>query len=331
MRVLVTGGAGFIGCNFVRHALAERRNLRVRVFDKLTYAGSLDNLEGALDDPRCEFLQGDICDAEALAHATDGADAIVHLAAESHVDRSIISAEAAVQTNFVGSFRVFEAARAAGVARVLHVSTDEVYGAALGEPFTERDPLNPRNPYSATKAGADRLAYSYFVTHELPVVIARPSNNYGPWQYPEKLIPFFVWRALHDEHLPVYGDGMQVRDWLHVADHCRALLLLLESGAPGEAYNVHGGNERPNLETIRLILDELGKPESLIRHVEDRPGHDVRYSMDATKIRALGWEPQIEWEAGIRATVRWFAAHRDWMERSVARGKAYFEEWYRGR
>lgn len=331
MRVLVTGGAGFIGCNFVRHALAERRNLRVRVFDKLTYAGSLDNLAGVLEDPRCEFLQGDICDAEALAHATDGVDAIVHLAAESHVDRSIISAEAAVQTNFVGSFRVFEAARAAGVTRVLHVSTDEVYGAALGEPFTEHDPLNPRNPYSATKAGADRLAYSYFVTHELPVVIARPSNNYGPWQYPEKLIPFFVWRALHDEHLPVYGDGMQVRDWLHVADHCRALLLLLESGAPGEAYNVHGGNERPNLETIRLILDELGKPESLIRHVEDRPGHDVRYSMDATKIRALGWEPQIEWEAGIRATVRWFAAHRDWMERSVARGKAYFEEWYKGR
>lgn len=331
MRVLVTGGAGFIGCNFVRQALATRRNLRVRIFDKLTYAGSLDNLADVLGDPRCEFIQGDICDAEALAHATNGVDAIVHLAAESHVDRSIISAEAAVRTNFEGSFRVFEAARAAGVARVLHVSTDEVYGATPGEPFTERDPLNPRNPYAATKAGADRLAYSYFVTHELPVVIARPSNNYGPWQYPEKLIPFFVWRALNDEHLPVYGDGLQVRDWLHVTDHCRALLLLLESGEPGEAYNIHGGNERPNLETIRLILDELGKPERLIRHVEDRPGHDVRYSMDAAKMRALGWKPRIEWEEGIRATVRWFAAHQDWMERAVARGKAYFEEWYRER
>lgn len=331
MRLLVTGGAGFIGCNFVRHVLAERRNVRVRVFDKLTYAGSLDNLEGVLEDPRCEFVQGDICDPDVLEDAFEGVDAVVHLAAESHVDRSIISAEAAVQTNFVGSFRVFEAARAAGIARVLHVSTDEVYGAALGEPFTERDPLNPRNPYAATKAGADRLAHSYFVTHALPVVIARPSNNYGPWQYPEKLIPFFVWRALNNQHLPVYGDGMQVRDWLHVADHCRALLLLLEAGEPGEAYNVHGGNERPNLETIRLILDELGKPESLIRHVEDRPGHDVRYSMDASKIRGLGWEPQIDWEEGIRATVRWFVGHREWMERSVARGKAYFEEWYRGR
>jgi len=331
MRLLVTGGAGFIGGNFVRHVLAQRRNARVRVFDKLTYAGSLDNLEGVLDDPRLEFVQGDICDQAAIETAAEGADFIVHLAAESHVDRSIISAEAAVQTNFVGSFRVFEAARAAGVSRVLHASTDEVYGACEGAPFVETDPLNPRNPYAATKAGADRLAHSYFVTHGLPVVIARPSNNYGPWQYPEKLIPFFVWRALTDEHLPVYGSGLQIRDWLHVLDHCRALLLLLEAGEPGEAYNIHGGNERPNLETIGLILDELGKPESLIRHVEDRPGHDIRYAMDAAKIGALGWRPEVEWETGIRATVRWFAEHREWMERSVARGKAYFEEWYAGR
>ncbi len=331
MRLLVTGGAGFIGSNFVRYVLAERRDVHVRVLDKLTYAGSLDNLADVLDDARLEFVEGDICDQATVEAMAEDVDAIVHLAGESHVDRSIISAEAAVQTNFVGSFRVFEAARAAGVERVLHMSTDEVYGACLGEPFVETDPLEPRNPYSATKAGADRLAHSYFVTHDLPGVIARPSNNYGPWQYPEKLIPFFVWRALRDEHLPVYGDGMQVRDWLHVEDHCRALLLLLERGAPGEAYNIHGGNERPNLATIRLILDELGRPEGLIRHVEDRPGHDVRYAMDASKICALGGEPRVEWESGIRATVRWFAEHRDWMERATARGKAYFEEWYAGR
>ena len=331
MHLLITGGAGFIGCNFVRHVLAEREDWRVRVLDKLTYAGSLDNLADVMDDPRFEFMHGDICDREMAEAAMDGVDAVVHLAAESHVDRSIISAEAAVQTNFVGSFRIFEAARAAGTGRVLHVSTDEVYGACFGDPFEEDDPLTPRNPYSATKAGADRLAHSYYITYDMPVVIARPSNNYGPWQYPEKLIPFFTWRALNDEHLPVYGDGMQIRDWLHVEDHCRALLLLLEEGEAGDAYNVHGDNERPNMEPLRLILAELGKPESLIRHVEDRPGHDVRNAMDATKLRALGWEPQIEWEQGIRKSVRWFAEHVDWMRSSVARGKAYFDEWYAGR
>ena len=331
MHLLVTGGAGFIGSNFVRHVLETLSDAQVRVIDKLSYAGSRENLADVIDDARLEFIEGDICDREAIEAAVEGVQVVAHLAAETHVDRSIISAEAAVETNFTGSFRVFEAARAAGVNRVLHVSTDEVYGACEDEPFTEDDPLNPRNPYSATKAGADRLAYSYFVTHELPVIIARPSNNYGPWQYPEKLIPFFTWRALRDEHLPVYGDGMQIRDWLHVADHCRALMLLIENGAPGEAYNIHGDNERPNMETIRLIIDELGKPEDLIRHVEDRPGHDIRYAMEASKIRALGWEPQIEWEQGVRDTVRWLADHVDWMERAMARSRDYFDAWYKGR
>ena len=331
MRLLITGGAGFIGCNFVRHALDTREDARVRVLDKLTYAGSRENLADLLDDPRLEFVEGDICDQETIEAAMQGVEVVAHLAAESHVDRSIISAEAAVETNFTGSFRVFEAARAANVRRVLHVSTDEVYGACLGEPFSEDDPLTPRNPYAATKAGADRLAHSYFVTYDLPLIIARPSNNYGPWQYPEKLIPFFTWRALHDEHLPVYGDGMQIRDWLHVADHCRALMLLIEQGVPGEAYNIHGDNERPNMETIRLIIDELGKPESLIRHVEDRPGHDIRYAMDASKIAALGWRPEVQWKQGIRETVRWFADNSAWMQRAMARSRDYFEAWYEGR
>ncbi|MFW5867805.1 MAG: dTDP-glucose 4,6-dehydratase [Armatimonadota bacterium] len=331
MHLLVTGGAGFIGSNFVRHVLSTREGRRVRVLDKLTYAGNLDNLADVIDDERVEFVHGDILDQETVEASMDGVDAVVHMAAESHVDRSIISAEAAVQTNFTGSFRVFEAARAADVERVLHVSTDEVYGACFDEPFTEEDALNPRNPYAATKAGADRMAHSYWITYDLPVIIARPSNNYGPWQYPEKLIPFFTWRALNGEHLPVYGDGMQIRDWLHVEDHCRALMLLLDEGEPGEAYNIHGDNERPNMETIGLILDELDKPESLIKHVEDRPGHDIRYAMDASKIRDLGWEPQIEWEEGVRSTVRWFADHVDWMRSSVERGRAYFDEWYKGR
>lgn len=331
MRILVTGGAGFIGCNLVRHILRARPQTRVRVLDKLTYAGSRENLADVAGDPRLEFVEGDVCDEGVVRGALEDVQAVMHLAAESHVDRSIISARAAVQTNFVGTFVMLEAAREAGVERFLQMSTDEVYGSSVQERFTEEHALNPRNPYSATKAGADRLAYSYWVTHGLPVVIARPANNYGPWQYPEKLIPFFVYRALRNEHLPVYGDGRQVRDWLHVEDDCRALLLLLERGEPGEAYNIEAGNERENLETIRLILDELGKPESLICHVEDRPGHDVRYPMDGSKLRALGWAPQVPWEEGVRATVRWFAEHQDWMERAVARGREYFEKWYAGR
>jgi dTDP-glucose 4,6-dehydratase len=331
MRILVTGGAGFIGSNLVRYILRERENTLVRVLDKLTYAGNLENLAELSDDPRFEFMQGDICDSETARVAVEGVDVVAHLAAESHVDRSIISAEASVQTNFVGTFRMLEAAREVGVGRFLHMSTDEVYGSTLVGRFAEDSPLNPRNPYSASKAGADRLAYSYFVTHDLPVVIARPANNYGPHQYPEKLIPFFVYRAMRGEHLPVYGDGMQMRDWLFVEDDCRALLTIIERGEPGEAYNVEAGNERPNLEVIRLILDELGESEDLIRHVEDRPGHDLRYSMDGSKLRGLGWTPEMPWEDGIRLTVRWLAEHEEWMERAVARSRDYFEQWYAGR
>jgi dTDP-glucose 4,6-dehydratase len=228
----------------------------------------------------------------------------------------------------MGTFTLLEAARVAGVARFLYVSTDEVYGEAREGPMRESDAFRPRGPYSASKAGADLLCYAYHVTYGLPVVIHRATNNYGPYQFPEKLVPLFAYRALRDEPLPVYGDGRQVRDWLHVDDNCRALELLLERGVPGEAYNVPGGNERENLEVIRVLLDELGKPASLIRHVEDRPGHDVRYSLEGGKIAALGWRPEVEWEAGLRAAVRWFAEHREWLEASVARGKAFLDQWY---
>ncbi len=328
MKVVITGGAGFIGCNYVRHALAAHPDWQITVLDKLTYAGSRDSLP---DDPRLTFVEGDICDAEAVERTLEGAQIVVHLAAESHVDRSIMGGQEAVRTNVLGTFTLLEAARELDLERFLHVSTDEVYGAIEEGAFSEDAPLNARNPYSASKAAGDRLAYAYFVTYGVPVVITRPCNNYGPYQYPEKLVPFFVYRALRDEPLPVYGDGMQVRDWLHVDDHCRAMDIVLERGESGEAYNIAAGNERPNLETIRLILDELGKPESLMTQVDDRPGHDVRYALNGEKLAALGWRPQVPWEEGMRRTIRWFAEHRDWLEARVERSRQYFDQWYADR
>jgi dTDP-glucose 4,6-dehydratase len=331
MLYLVTGGAGFIGCNLVRQLLATQPDCRVRVFDKLTYAGSLDNLADVADDPRFEFVQGDVCDGPAIRGAMDGCDVVVHLAAETHVDRSVHAAEAAIRTNVEGTFRTLEAARECGPQRFIHVATDEVYGPSPERRFSETDALNPSSPYSASKAGGDRLAYAYFVTYGVPVVITRPVNTYGPYQFPEKLIPFFVYRALNDESLPVYGSGLQVRDRLHVDDHCRAVATLIEQGVPGEAYNIVAYNEHTNLEVVRLILDELGKPDTLISHVEDRPGHDIRYPLGGGKLAKLGWTAQVEWAEGLRETVRWFVAHRDWLERSIQRGRDFMEAWYRNR
>lgn len=328
MRILVTGGAGFIGCNFVRFLLREYQDLELTILDKLTYAGNLANLADVLDDNRLCFMEGDICDRAAAAEAMADAKVVVHLAAETHVDRSIMGGQVAARTNFMGTQVLLETARQVQPRLFLYISTDEVYGTCPQGAFSEQDPLNPRNPYSAAKAGADRLAYAYYVTYDLPVVISRPCNNYGPYQYPEKLVPFFVYRALRDEPLPVYGEGQQVRDWLHVQDHCRAMQVLLENGQAGETYNIAAGNERANLETVRLILDELGQPESLIEFVADRPGHDVRYALSGDKLAALGWEPQIRWEEGMRQTVRWFAAHQDWLEQSISRSRDYFEQWY---
>ena len=331
MRYLVTGGAGFIGSNLVDHLLETRPDAQVMVLDSLTYAGSEENLAQARECPRFSFMRGDVCDVKTAELACEGADVVIHAAAESHVDRSILSAEEAARPNFMGAFTMLESARRVGVDRFLYVSTDEVYGSRMQGQFVEYDALNPRNPYSAAKAGADRMAHAYFITYGLPVIITRPSNNYGPRQFPEKLVPLFTWKALRDEPLPVYGDGMQMRDWLHVSDHCRAIDAVLDCGIPGEAYNIPGRNERHNMETIRVILDELGKPESLIRHVEDRPGHDPRYPLNGDKIAGLGWTAQVPWEEGLRATVRWYAEHLDWLERAVARGEDFHRKWYAGR
>ena len=275
MKILVTGGAGFIGSAFVRYFLAADPGGRIVNLDKLTYAGNLENLGSIADDPRYRFVQGDICDASLVESllAEEKPDAIVHFAAESHVDRSILSPEPVIQTNLRGTFTLLEAARRAGTGRFVHVSTDEVYG-SLAEPLeaTEEFPLNASSPYSASKAGSDLLARSYFVTYKLPVVITRASNNYGPYQFPEKLIPLMIANALEDRPLPVYGDGMQRRDWLYVEDHCRGILAVLRRGQDGEIYNIGGNRSLPNLEVVRRILELTGKPESLIRYVADRPG-----------------------------------------------------------
>jgi dTDP-glucose 4,6-dehydratase len=313
-RILVTGGCGFIGSNFVRLVLRERPQWEVVNLDKLTYAGRLENLQDVADDPRYRFIRGDICDPEAVREAMAGCQLAVNFAAETHVDRSLLGAAHFIETDVKGVMVLLEEARKVGLERFIQVSTDEVYGSIARGSFTEESVLNPRNPYAASKAGGDRMAYAYWATYGVPVIITRASNNYGPYQYPEKLIPLFVTNALRDEPLPLYGDGRNVRDWLYVEDHCRALLFLLEHGQPGEVYNIAGGNERENIEVTRAVLRLLGKPESLIRFVADRPGHDRRYSLDASKLRRLGWQPQVSFEEGLERTVRWYVENAWWWQ-----------------
>lgn len=312
MRIVVTGGAGFIGSNFIHYLLRKDQATEVINIDCLTYAGNLDNLSDIQDDSRYHFVQADIVDKTALIPIfSDGVDAVVHLAAESHVDRSIATPEAFVHANIVGTATLLELSRTYGVQKFVQVSTDEVYG-TLGESglFTEESPLQPNSPYSASKASADLLVRAYHETYGLNVNITRCSNNYGPYQHEEKLIPRMIRAALQDEPLPVYGDGLQVRDWLYVEDHCSAIDLVLRHAPSGEVYNVGGSNERNNLQVVRTILKELGKPESLIQHVADRLGHDRRYAIDATKIRdQLGWQPSLTYETGIRETIRWYLNH----------------------
>ncbi len=315
MRILVTGGCGFIGSNFVRLVLAERPDWHVTNVDKLTYAGNPANLADIASNPNYRFLKADICDKAAMGEAFAGKpDAVVHFAAESHVDRSITGPEIFVITNVLGTQNLLENARAAGVARFLHVSTDEVYG-TLGPTglFREDTPYAPNSPYSASKAGSDLLVRAYHHTFGMDTVITNCSNNYGPYQYPEKLIPLLITNLVDGLQIPIYGDGLNVRDWLHVEDHCRGILLALEKGRAGETYNIGGRNERKNIEIARAILTLMGKDESSIRYVEDRLGHDKRYAIDADKIRGeLGWEPRHTFDTGLPATVEWYKANEKW-------------------
>ncbi|WNQ12894.1 dTDP-glucose 4,6-dehydratase [Paenibacillus aurantius] len=321
MKLLVTGGAGFIGSNFILYMLRRYPGYRIVNYDLLTYAGNPDNLTGVRAHQGYSFVQGDIADEGRVEEIfSGGLDAVVHFAAESHVDRSVKDPGVFVRTNVNGTQVLLEAARKHGVSRFVHVSTDEVYG-SLGDTglFTEETPLAPNSPYSASKAGSDLLVRAYVETFGLPAVITRCSNNYGPYQFPEKLIPLMISRAVKGEPLPVYGDGLNVRDWLYVEDHCSAIDLVLHGGRPGEVYNVGGNNERTNLQIVRTILEELGRPESLITFVEDRPGHDRRYGIDASKIRnELGWSPAYPFERGIRETIGWYRSHPEWLERIVS-------------
>jgi dTDP-glucose 4,6-dehydratase len=320
MKILVTGGAGFIGANYVRMVLAEKSGNAgdtVINLDVLTYAGNLENLAGLETHPRYRFVRGDIADRPLVTALFDeGVDAVVNFAAESHVDRSIDDPDAFLHTNVAGTLALLDCARRAGVKRFVQVSTDEVYG-SLGPTgaFTEESPLQPSSPYAASKAAADLLALSFRTTYGLPVMVTRCSNNFGPYQFPEKVIPLFVTNLLNDQPVPLYGDGMNVRDWIHVADHCAAVDLVLRRGEPGEVYNIGARSEQTNRALTEMILAELGKPASLIRHVTDRLGHDRRYAMDPTKIeRVLGWTPRHEFAAGLRATVAWYRDHRAWWE-----------------
>ncbi|MEO6236176.1 MAG: dTDP-glucose 4,6-dehydratase [Vicinamibacterales bacterium] len=311
--VLVTGGAGFIGSNFVRYALAQHADWRITTLDKLTYAGRLENLESVKDEPRHRFVKGDVADATVAAPLVAAADIVVHFAAETHVDRSIQNAGEFITTDVYGTFVLLEAARtSARLRRFIQISTDEVYGSVAEGSSVETDELRPRNPYSASKAGADRLAYSYWATYQVPVVITRASNNYGPNQFPEKIIPLFITNLIDDIPVPLYGDGQNERDWLHVEDHCRAVDLLIEEGHPGEAYNVGGGNQVTNVDLTHRILELAGKPVSLIRPVADRQGHDRRYSLDTAKLEALGWRPRHDFQRGLAETVAWYREHEAW-------------------
>ena len=314
--ILVTGGAGFIGNCFIRHMLQKYSNYKIINLDALTYAGNLENLYDVKDNPNYEFVNGDICDKDLVTQIVSGVDMIVNFAAETHVDRSITGPEIFIETNVKGTMTLLQAAKEFNIERYLQVSTDEVYG-TLGDTgyFTETTPLAPNSPYSASKAGADMLVRAYYETYKVPTLITRCSNNYGPYQYPEKLIPFFISRLLRGEKVPVYGDGLNVRDWLYVYDHCAAIDAVLHKGCVGEVYNIGGHNEKTNLEITHLILDAMNQDESSIEYVQDRLGHDRRYAISNDKITSeLGWKPSVTFEEGILLTIDWYLNNKSWME-----------------
>ncbi len=328
-RILVTGGAGFIGSNFVHFLLRQDAGVEVTVLDKLTYAGNLENLAPVRDDARFRILRGDVTDPAMVREAMSGCDVVYNFAAESHVDRSLQDAEAVVWTNVRGTQVLLDASRELGVARYVQVSTDEVYGSRAAGRSTEAELLRPSNPYAACKAAGDLLVLAAVSTWKLPAVVTRSSNNYGPYQHPEKLIPLHVTNALEGKPLPVYGDGRNVRDWLYVEDNCRALELVARQGSLGEIYNIGAGNERPNLWVVERIIEATGCDPALRQFVRDRPGHDFRYAVDAGKIRALGWEPQVDLETGLGRTVRWYREHRDWWTRiKIGEFAAYYRQQY---
>lgn len=339
MTILVTGGAGFIGSNFIFHILDKYDNYRVICLDKLTYAGNLSTLESVMDDPRFSFVKGDICDRNAVYElfAKEKPEIVVNFAAESHVDRSIENPEIFLQTNILGTQVLMDACRKYGIRRYHQVSTDEVYGdLPLDRPdlfFTEETPIHTSSPYSSSKASADLLVLAYHRTYGLPVSISRCSNNYGPYHFPEKLIPLMIANALNEKPLPVYGEGLNVRDWLYVEDHCEAIDLIIHKGREGEVYNVGGHNEMKNIDIVKLICKELGKSESLITYVADRKGHDMRYAIDPTKIHnELGWLPQTKFSDGIKKTIKWYLNNREWWETIISgEYKDYYERMYKNR
>ena len=334
MKVLVTGGAGFIGSNFIRYVLSLRSGYSVVNYDKLTYAGNLANLDSVSQDSNYHFVRGDICDAASVETAMRGCDAVVHFAAESHVDRSIYEPAPVIQTNIHGTFVLLEMARKLGVRRFVHISTDEVYGDLPAGVFAREDsPLRPSSPYSSSKAGADLLVLSYVRTYGLPAIITRSSNNYGPYQFPEKFLPLMITNAFEDKPLPLYGDGRQERDWLHVEDNCRGIVSVLERGRLGEVYNLGGDEVCENVALVRQLLEATGKGQSLISFVQDRPGHDRRYALNCKKVGAeLSWKPEIPLQEGLRRTMEWYKQNQDWLN-GVRGGeyRAYYEKYYENR
>lgn len=335
MKVLVTGGAGFIGSNFIRYLLNHRPTYKVVNFDKLTYAGNLDNLKDIEENPNYTFVQGDIADIECVKRVLkEDIDVVINFAAESHVDRSIEDASIFLRTNVVGTHVLLEVGRQVGIKRFIQISTDEVYGTLGPEGFfTEESPLQPNSPYAASKTAADLLVRSYYKTYSFPAIITRCSNNYGPYQFPEKLIPLFITNALDNEYLPLYGDGLNIRDWIYVEDHCHAIDLILHHGEVGEIYNIGSGSEKTNLELTRIILKYLNRPESLIRYVKDRPGHDRRYAIDATKLKTkLGWSPRYTFEQGIEETIRWYIKNKWWWKKiKSGEYRRYYQRMYNNR
>jgi dTDP-glucose 4,6-dehydratase len=333
-KILVTGGAGFIGSNFCRHMLGKYPDYSVVVLDALTYAGNMDNLQDMAENPRFMFFHGDIRDKAIVENLVRNVDAVVNFAAETHVDRSIEDPGGFVLTDVYGVFTLLEACRKFGIEKFLHVSTDEVYGSIEEGSFAEGDPLEPNSPYSASKAGGELLARSYYVTYKVPVVVTRGSNNFGPYQYPEKLIPFFITNAMEDKPLPVYGDGGQVRDWIYVMDHCSGIDMVLHKGEPGTIVNVGGGNEHTNLEITKSILSLLGKPETLIKYVTDRPGHDRRYSLSCKRAEGMGWMPEYDFERALEDTVRWYKDNEAWWRKikdQQADYREFTQKWYSNR